>query len=126
MDVEVPLTGGRITQGGVGIGDEVGRPTGPRSHFAHPGLQSLEAANAAAAPRFLGLDGKGRERLSYVAGWVAPDLAHGEWTDGQLVAVAELTRRIHDALAGSALAGDEETVCHNDLGPCNTVHVDGR
>ena len=64
-------------------------------------------------------------RLSYVHGWVAPDLAHDEWIDEQLVAAAELTRGFHDALAGSPLAGDEETVCHNDLGPCNTVQSNG-
>lgn len=28
-------------------------------------------------------------------------------------------------MAGSPLAAGEETVCHDDLGPCNTVHVDG-
>src|SRR4051794_34176666 len=43
MDVEVPLTGGRITQGVVRIGDEVRRPTGPCSDFAHAVLRALEA-----------------------------------------------------------------------------------
>jgi aminoglycoside phosphotransferase (APT) family kinase protein len=39
------------------------------------------------------------------------------------VRTAELICRFHDATAGSALAGQEEVVCHNDLSPCNTVFV---
>jgi aminoglycoside phosphotransferase (APT) family kinase protein len=88
-------------------------------------LRALEDTGVV-APRYLGVDDHRRERLTYLPGWVAPDLAHGGWTDDQLAAAAELTRRFHDALAGSPLAGHHETVCHNDLGPCNTVHVDGR
>jgi Ser/Thr protein kinase RdoA (MazF antagonist) len=125
MAAETPLTGGRATAGVVRSGDEVRRPPGPHSAFAHAVLRALELAGFRGAPRFLGLDEQGRERLSYLHGWVAPDLAHDGWTDGQLVATAELTRGFHDALGGSPLAAGEETVCHNDLGPCNTVHVDG-
>lgn len=125
MTAEVPLTGGRVTAGVVLIGDEVRRPMGSHSEFTNAVLRALEAAGFTGAPRFLGLDEQGRERLSYLHGWVPPDLAQDEWTDEQLVAAAELTRGFHDALAGSPLAGGEETVCHNDLGPCNTVHVDG-
>lgn len=125
MTVEVPLTGGRVTAGVVRVGEEVRRPTGPYSAFVHTVLRALETARVAAAPRFLGLDEQGRERLSYLPGWVAPDLAHEDWTDEQLVAAAELTRRLHDTLADLPLAAGQETVCHNDLGPCNTVHLDG-
>lgn len=125
MTAETLLTGGRATAGVVRVGAEVRRPTGPHSEFVHAVLRALETVGFRGAPRFLGLDAQGRERLSYLHGWVAPDLAHDEWTDEQLVAAAELTRGFHDALAGSPLAAGEETVCHNDLGPCNTVHVDG-
>ena len=55
---------------------------------------------------------------------MAPDLAHGSWRDEHLLAAVDLVKRLHDVLALTALAGGEETVCHNDLGPCNTVHVD--
>jgi aminoglycoside phosphotransferase (APT) family kinase protein len=34
-------------------------------------------------------------------------------------------RRYHDATAGSALAGQREVVCHNDLSPCNFVFRGG-
>ena len=66
----------------------------------------------------LGIDEQGREILTFIEGHVPPDLA--TWSDEQLVRAAELIRRFHDATAGSALAGGEEVVCHNDLSPCNT------
>ncbi|MFF5549461.1 phosphotransferase [Streptomyces olivaceoviridis] len=34
-------------------------------------------------------------------------------------------RRPHDATAGTAVAGGEETVCHNDFSPLNVAFVDG-
>lgn len=91
----------------------------------HAVLRELERAGFDGAPRFLGIDAQGRERLSYLPGWVAPDLAHGDWSDEQLGAATELVRRFHDVLGRSALAARAETVCHRDLGPCNTVHVEG-
>ena len=71
----------------------------------------------------LGIDEQGREILTFIEGHVPPDLA--TWSDEQLVRAAELIRRFHDATVGSALAGGEEVVCHNDLSPCNTVFVKG-
>lgn len=35
-------------------------------------------------------------------------------------------RRFHDAVAGTPLCGGQETVCHLDRGPHNTVFRDGR
>ena len=47
-------------------------------------------------------------------------------SDETLVAAARLIRAYHDATAGSALAGEDEVVCHNDLSPCNFVFRDGK
>ena len=41
-----------------------------------------------------------------------------------LIAVARLVRQFHDLSAGTTLAGDQETICHNDLSPKNTVYRD--
>ena len=124
MDTQAKvLTGGRITQGVVRIGNTVRRPTGPHTPFVHSLLPHLEGAGFDGAPRVLGIDEQGRAILTFIEGYVPPDLA--TWSDEQLVRAAELIRRFHDAAAGSALAGQEEVVCHNDLSPCNTVFVKG-
>ncbi|MER8161021.1 phosphotransferase [Streptomyces sp. NPDC094472] len=42
-----------------------------------------------------------------------------------MTAAAQLLRRLHDAAAGTPIAGGEETVCHNDFSPLNVAFVDG-
>jgi Ser/Thr protein kinase RdoA (MazF antagonist) len=120
----VPLAGGRVTPGVVRVGDTVRRPQGPHSPFVHDLLLLLEAAGFDAVPRFLGVDDLGREVLSFVEGEVPDDLVAGH-SDEVLVAAARLIRGYHDAVAGCALAGGEEIVCHDDLSPCNAVFRDG-
>ena len=117
------LSGGRITQGIVRIGNTVRRPTGAHTPFVHLLLRHLEESGFDGAPRVLGLDEHRREILTFIEGYIPPDLA--TWSDEQLVRAGELIRRFHDTTAGSALAGQEEVVCHNDLSPCNTVFVKG-
>lgn len=120
-----PLFGGRSTTGIVRIGDTVRRPLTSRSPFVHALLLHLEAVGFDGAPRFRGIDEEGREVLTYLAGEVPHTLPPGGRTDAQLLQVARLLRAFHDATAGSALAGDEEVVCHNDFAPWNTVFVAG-
>jgi hypothetical protein len=121
---EIPLTGGRLTDGVVRVGDTVRRPTGPHSPFVHRLLSHLEAVGFDGSPRLLGVDDRGREVLSFLDGWVPPNL--DRFPDETLVAAACLLRGFHDATAGSALAGENEVVCHNDPSPCNYVFVAGR
>jgi Phosphotransferase enzyme family len=121
---EIPLTGGRLTDGVVRVGNTVRRPTGLHSPFVHGLLCHLEAVGFDGAPRLLGVDGRGREVLSFLDGWVPPNLAY--FPDETLVAAARLLRHFHDATAGTELAGEHEVVCHNDPSPCNYVFVGGR
>ncbi len=72
------------------------------------------------APRYLGVDGEGREILSYLEGEVPEELDAG-FSDATIAEAARLIRRFHDATAGSPLAESGEVVCHGDLSPCNTV-----
>ena len=125
MDIEkeVLLTGGRITQGVVRVGNTVRRPTGAHTPFVHSLLRHLEEVGFDGTPRVLGIDEQGREILTFIEGHVPPDLA--TWSDDQLVEAAELIRRLHDATAGTELAAGEEVICHNDLSPCNAVFVKG-
>ncbi|UBU15834.1 phosphotransferase [Nonomuraea gerenzanensis] len=123
---ETPLPGGFVNAV-VRVGDTVRRVPGPRAAFVHHLLRLFERHGWAGAPRLLGLDEQGREILCFVAGHVA-------WEEGQpddvtsdesLARVAGLVREFHDLTAGTALAGDGEVVCHNDLSPKNTVYRDG-
>ena len=123
-DEEVPLTGGRLTAGVVRVGDTTRRPSGPHSAFVSRLLRHLEAVGFDGAPRALGVDERGRDVLTFVDGWVPPNLDH--FPDGTLVAAARLLRRFHDATAGSELAAGHEVVCHNDASPCNAVFVAAR
>ncbi|WP_163508765.1 phosphotransferase [Fodinicola acaciae] len=119
---EVPLVGGFVNEV-VRVGDTVRRVPGERAGFVHRLLRHFEERGWEGAARLLGIDERGREVLSYVDGHVA-------WrspTDGvdaleTLEQVARLVREFHDLTAGTALAGDQEVVCHNDLSPRNTVY----
>jgi hypothetical protein len=57
---EVPLTGGRLTQGVVRVGNTVRRPTGPHTPFVHSLLRHLEEVGFDRAPRALGIDQQAR------------------------------------------------------------------
>jgi hypothetical protein len=121
---EVPLSGGRLTAGVVRVGDTTRRPRGPHSAFVERLLHHLDAVGFDGAPRSLGADERGRDVLTFIGGWVPPNLDH--FLDGTLTAAARLLRRFHDATAGSELAAGDEVVCHNDPSPCNFVFVRGR
>ncbi|TAZ53232.1 MULTISPECIES: phosphotransferase [Rhizobium] len=124
-DKEIPMTGGRITAGVVRLGNTIRRPiTTDRSHV-HDLLRCLEEEHFSGVPRFLGIDERNREILSFLPGSVPSNLDH--FDDEQLSAAAALLRRFHDATV--SLVRDEdggtEVICHNDWGPPNAVFVDG-
>ena len=122
---EIPLRGGRVTQGVVRIGDTVRRPQTVNSTFVRELLHHLAASGFDAAPAHLGLDEQGRDILTFIDGDVPADLAlHGDET---LCRAAALIRRFHDVSAALVVAPTPgiEVVCHNDLSPCNFVFRDG-
>ncbi|MEV6284208.1 aminoglycoside phosphotransferase family protein [Kribbella sp. NPDC051770] len=109
-----------MTRGVVRVGDTVRRPP---SAFGASVLRRLEQAGFAGAPRWLGTDEVGRDVLSYLPGWVPGKLR--AWSDAQVGAAGALVRELHDATRGSELVGDQQVVCHHDLGPNNAVFRDG-
>jgi hypothetical protein len=120
---EHPLPGGSINTV-VRVGDTVRRP--PAGRFVHELLGFFEGSGWDGAPRFLGVDERGREILSFVDGYVAwRPSRDGVTEEASLVRVTELVREFHDLTAGTPLAGDQEVVCHNDLAPYNTVYSSG-
>ncbi|MEV0149052.1 MULTISPECIES: phosphotransferase [unclassified Nonomuraea] len=131
---EIPLQGGDVTDGVVRVGDTVRRPAGSFTPAVHSLLRHLEDVGFAGAPRVVGMDGLGREILTYVPGTTGLNAVTA--TDEALVGVAELLRELHDATAGFPLstrgwqAGSNddaapEIVGHCDVTPDNVVFRDG-
>ena len=123
MEHEIPLTGGRITQGVVRIGNHVHRPQCDHAEFIHAVLNHLARKAIPFAPRFIGVDAKNREILSFMEGDVPGNL--GQYSIDQCAAAARIIRSLHDALSDFPECPDGMTICHNDLSPCNFTFVNG-
>lgn len=120
---EIPLTGGRITDGVVRVGDTVRRPRSDASDFVGRLLGQVRGNGFDGVPEYLGIDGKGRDCFSYLPGEVEPKWRY--WPDETVAAFGHLLRGFHDATRGSSLAGTSGVVCHHDPGPNNVVFRDG-
>jgi Ser/Thr protein kinase RdoA (MazF antagonist) len=144
VEVEIPLPKGDVTEGVVRVGDTVRRPRQEQSPFVAAYLAHLEQVGFPGAPRFLGVDARGRDVLDFVAGEVPGDPPE-DWagTDAVLAGVGTLLRDLHAASAGweppdlpwfgrdrviedlppelAALPGPPELVAHCDVTPQNVV-----
>ena len=130
---EVPFIGGNMNDA-TRVGDTVRRRAGPWTPAVHALLRFLESAGFE-APRVLGVDEKGREKLEYIDGDVHPgwpDPAPDWVTDDERVAEgARHLRRYHDLVKGFKPPADSrwrlvaptahEIICHNDWAPWNAV-----
>jgi hypothetical protein len=107
----------------VRVGDTVRRATHRRSGYVDDVLRHLAASGFTGAPRPLGRDEQGRQILTFIEGEVpsAADDAPFLVSDARIRSATTLIRAFHDATASSELRGDQEVVCHGDLGPHNTV-----
>ena len=76
---EIALSGGNSNAEVIKLGDTVRRQTSSVSTTVHKLLVHLEKSGFDAAPRFLGIDNKGREILSYLEGDCSISADH--WTD---------------------------------------------
>ena len=121
-EAEKPLTGGRLTAGVVRLGDTVRRPRKASSAYVGALLLHCERIGFTGVPRFLGVDDAGRDTLTFIPGCVGRFKVFERL---QIRKAAILLRSFHDATRGSALAGTKTVVCHNDLGPNNTVFQKG-
>lgn len=132
----------------VRVGDTVRRPTMPWSASVHALLGHLETVGYPYSPRFLGIDGEGREVLSFIEGTAGADgwdqrMERGadSWAmvvpESGLRKFSTFLREYHDAVAsfdpppsttwvdrtGGPTIG--QTLCHGDFGPWNVVWRDG-
>lgn len=120
---EVTMKGGMSTPGVVRVGDTVRRPMKEKSAFVHDVLRHLERKGFDRVPRFLGIDEKGREMLTYISGNVPHQV--GGFQKEQWLAAARLLRLFHDATVDCELKGECEVICHGDPAPGNYVLRDG-
>ena len=134
---EVRLTGGNMSVV-VRVGGTVRRSGGPWSGSVQLLLAHLRQVGFDGAPEPMGFDDQGREVVSYIEGEAGgPEMPDDWWSDDNLVTVARLVRRFHDAAASftpphdaawvrlPGLPGEGPVVCHHDLAPYNTIYRDG-
>ncbi len=132
---EIPLAGGNVNPGVVRIGDTVRRTTSKTSSSVHQLLVHLEKKGFTGSPRFLGIDEKGREILSFVEG--ESGVPNYLWDEEKSVsAAAKLLRAYHDATLDFAQndaqlwgitypdTARHEVICHNDFAPYNFIFRD--
>jgi hypothetical protein len=120
---EVPLTGGISTPGVVRVGATVRRPLKPDSDLVHVLLRHFEERGFEGAPRFLGIDSRGRAILSFIEGFAPP---HNGFllSEEAVSAGARLVRAVHDLREGTPFAAGSEVACHPNLSQPNFVFRD--
>src|SRR3954454_24812670 len=135
---EILLHGGLKNAGLVTrVGTSVRRPRRPNSPATWALFAHLQRVGFDGAPRFRGVDERGREMLSFIPGEAAIE-PHQDWalTDEALISVARLLRRYHDAAASFDAAGHnwpefvpsefrDGLISHNDPNLDNVIFSDG-
>jgi hypothetical protein len=120
---EEPLGGGRNASEVVRAGDTVRRARDPGSASAARLLGYLESAGYPYAPRYLGVDDRGRDILTYIPGRTTDHPS--QRADGAYARGAVMLRELHDLTAGHPLAAGRECFLHGDPGPFNAIFRDG-
>lgn len=133
---------GGVGNGGAVVrsGAHVLRPTTPSTPAIHALLHHVRAHGFTGAPRVVGVDPDGRERLAWIDGEVPlPPFPTWSITDRAVVTITTLLRRFHDATVGFSAPpdavwsdeladptpGDQPVLCHNDVCPENVVFSEG-
>ncbi|GGH73577.1 hypothetical protein JOD43_000096 [Pullulanibacillus pueri] len=128
---EERLTGGNVSSV-YRLGDTVRRELKPGSTKIHRLLKHLENKGFNYAPKYLGIDEKGREILSFIEGEAGNDpLKEYMWSDDSLEEIAKMLRHYHDAVCDFPLTDEwqpidntpnkVEVLCHNDFARYNIV-----
>ncbi|MFS0780558.1 phosphotransferase enzyme family protein [Bacillus sp. 1P06AnD] len=125
------LTGGNISNV-YRSGDTVRRDLKPDGPNVHQLLKHLENKGFSNAPKFLGIDEKGREILSFIEGIAGNyPLKKYMWSNKSLKRIAKMLRRYHDAVSDFPVPdgwkpmdktpNKIEVICHNDFAIYNII-----
>ncbi|PEL13745.1 phosphotransferase [Bacillus sp. AFS017336] len=128
---EEKLTGGNVSNV-YRSGNTVRRELKPESTKIHQLLKHLEKKGYIYAPKFLGIDEKGREVLSFIEGEAGNDpLKEYMWSDDSLKEIAKMLRLYHNAVSDFPISDDwepidntpknMEVICHNDFARYNII-----
>ncbi len=137
-DLTTPLEGGYFSHPSRS-GNEVRKPRGSWTRPSFELLQFLQDRGFDGAPRPIRIEESGEGVFSYLEGYVASGapLPGYVWSEGSLVDVTKLLRRLHDVTAGWRPQSEDwrripgapqsaEVMCHNDAAPWNTLFRGGR
>ncbi|MCU9613121.1 phosphotransferase [Caldibacillus lycopersici] len=113
-------------------GNTVRRDVKPNSDRIHELLKHLEKKGFQYAPKFLGIDEKGREVLTFIDGEAGNyPLKNYMWSNDSLRDIAKMLRLYHDAVSDFPLLNEwermehtpdkREVVCHNDFAIYNII-----
>ena len=125
------LTGGNVSSV-YRLDNTVRRDLMPNAAKVHKILKHLENKGFSKAPRFLGIDEKGREILTFIEGEAGNyPLKKYMWSNDILVEIAKMLRQYHDAVSDFTLEdewkpidytpGNAEVICHNDFAIYNMI-----
>ncbi|MCM3596195.1 phosphotransferase [Metabacillus idriensis] len=128
---EEMLTGGNISTV-YRSGDTVRRNLKPDSTKIHKLLKHLENKRFIYAPKFLGIDEKGREILSFIEGETGNyPLKEYMWSNDVLKEIAKVLRLYHDSVSDFPMEEGWqsidntpqpfEVICHNDFATYNII-----
>jgi tRNA A-37 threonylcarbamoyl transferase component Bud32 len=128
---EEMLTGGNVSNV-YRSEDTVRRELKPDSVKIHKLLQHLESKGFDYAPKFLGIDEKNREILSFIEGEAGNyPLKKYMWSNDVLKEIAKMLRLYHDAVSDFPLSVEwkpmdntpekMEVICHNDFAIYNII-----
>jgi hypothetical protein len=117
------LGGGNNSFEVVRVGDTVRRARDTGSRLAARLLAFLESAGYPYAPRYLGIDDRGRDILSYIPGQTTNHPS--QRADGAYARGGVMLSLLHRLTAGHPLAADQECIIHGDPGSFNTIFREG-
>ncbi|SDN65591.1 aminoglycoside phosphotransferase family protein [Alkalicoccus daliensis] len=131
FEKEELLAGGNVSQV-YKSGKTVRRKLHPNSDKIHELLAHLEKKKFHYAPKFLGIDDKEREVLTFIEGEAGNyPLKDYMWSDKALTKIAEMLRYYHNAVRDFTFSDDWkpmdntpgpfEIICHNDFAIYNMI-----